>query len=798
MKRKDVQDVFLKSAINAAKNGLHVFPLAPKSKKPFRGSNGFMDATCDLGKIREWWKENPDANIGVRTGSISNIIVIDFDGKIGSASYKKLAADLGDLPRTITVKTPGKIKDGKRHGKGRHFYYRVPDDILIPSRNGIAESVDVRGENGYIVFPPSIHPDGTGEYCFLDEISFDEISFDETSVAELSVEWIEFLCKKDKKQKEKKSDTDIFQLVREAVRTDPHKWHRAVGIDTAVLMSGQGTPCPLGCHGAGTDRLHAATTNSLSFDKDGAVRCRTEDKVYDAIDAYVATGKTATKLQAAQATLKLYDNHVEPGADTNEPDEQVEPGERDAVSGRIVLDLRRNLPSATAFIRENYMVDGIRTLHNKDGLLWAWSKEANCYRTIEKKILQGQILRFLDQAIVQKTRRGRVVSEQCPAQEQHAKNVLSAVIGEIILDRDIPHPCWIGAPAKQPDIDPTQIIFGATQNLYLPTMEILPPSPGWFNLNALSFDYDPDAKCPQFNDFLRGLFFDVETRRTLLEFMGYLLLSDNRYQKALLIIGATRSGKGTLVSIIQKLIGQPNCCSPSTRGMTTNFGLSAFLGKTLAVLSDARFASQGLSGFVEDFLRITGGDSVTIDRKNRDLITTKLLTRFIVLSNVTPRLPDSAAAIAKRFILIQTQGCYYGKENTNLENELSTELPGILNRAIKGLKRLTERGRFIQPEAFQDDFDYFCNLSSPLLRFVKERCCLGPDFWESTENIWKEGLEWYPNEGLDDKLIKNTFFRDLKSAIPEIKHCRKNVGGRQTQGYQGIKLINQSDADDDD
>ena len=96
--------------------------------------------------------------------------------------------------------------------------------------------------------------------------------------------------------------TNIFSEARDAISSDPTRWHQAVGIDTEAVKR-TGTPCPFGCGGEGTDRLHPMP----SFDKDGAVCCRHEEnRRYDGIEAFVASGKAADNAEAAKMLLELY------------------------------------------------------------------------------------------------------------------------------------------------------------------------------------------------------------------------------------------------------------------------------------------------------------------------------------------------------------------------------------------------------------------------------------------------------------------------------------------------------------
>ena len=150
----------LKAAITyATKYGWAVFPVSPKTKKPLT-PNGCKDAKKDVGAIQAWWQRHPDAAIGIATGPISNLVVIDEDRDDvkdidGTASVRMWERDHGDLPETVQAMTG-------RGGCHLYFHYTGSD---IKNRAGVLEGVDVRGEGGYVVAPPSTHPNGT-EYSW--------------------------------------------------------------------------------------------------------------------------------------------------------------------------------------------------------------------------------------------------------------------------------------------------------------------------------------------------------------------------------------------------------------------------------------------------------------------------------------------------------------------------------------------------------------------------------------------------------------------------------------------------------
>ena len=128
-----------------AKKGWDVFPCLPGDKKP---AVKWADvATKDNEQIVDWWKHQPNANIGIATGARSGLVVIDIDtAHDGEESAKGLA-----LPETVTAHTGG---------GGRHLLYAHPGREIRNSASKLAKGIDVRGDGGYIVAPPSLHPSG--------------------------------------------------------------------------------------------------------------------------------------------------------------------------------------------------------------------------------------------------------------------------------------------------------------------------------------------------------------------------------------------------------------------------------------------------------------------------------------------------------------------------------------------------------------------------------------------------------------------------------------------------------------
>jgi hypothetical protein len=129
-----------RAALAYARRGWPVFPLRPNNKEPHPvlAPHGLKDATTDHHVIEAWWDRVPSANVAIVTGSASGLVVVDLD--LG-ADAKEL-----ELPSTRVIQTPS---------GGVHLYYRHPGREVRNSAGRLAAKVDVRGDGGYVVAPPS-------------------------------------------------------------------------------------------------------------------------------------------------------------------------------------------------------------------------------------------------------------------------------------------------------------------------------------------------------------------------------------------------------------------------------------------------------------------------------------------------------------------------------------------------------------------------------------------------------------------------------------------------------------------
>lgn len=161
-------NALLDAALQYAGRGWHVLPLVwieggwcscgdPKCASPGkhpRIRGGLKSASSDRQQVERWWRRWPKANIGIRTGQVSNLVVVDVDGPAAKVEMGRLMTLYGALPKTAAVKTG--------RPDGYHLYFS--GNVVCGSSK--ADGIEVKGEDAYVVAPPSNHLSGN-TYAWL-------------------------------------------------------------------------------------------------------------------------------------------------------------------------------------------------------------------------------------------------------------------------------------------------------------------------------------------------------------------------------------------------------------------------------------------------------------------------------------------------------------------------------------------------------------------------------------------------------------------------------------------------------
>jgi putative DNA primase/helicase len=242
---------------------------------------------------------------------------------------------------------------------------------------------------------------------------------------------------------------------------------------------------------------------------------------------------------------------------------------------------------------------------------------------------------------------------------------------------------------------------------------------------------------------------------------------------------------------LRATVGEQNVCGPTLSSLGTNFGLSALLYKTAAIISDARTSGQtDLASVTERLLSISGEDGIDVDRKFLSpLPGCRLPVRFTILTNELPRLNDPSGALVGRLVILGLTRSWYGKEDPKLTNKLLTERSGILRWAIEGWRRLHKRGHFVQPASGGELRQTMEDLSSPIGAFLRQCCDVDPMYEANPDAVYRRWCSWCKINGKANTGAKNVFSRDLHAAVPGLKtKQRRQSNGTMLRYYAGLRI----------
>lgn len=456
---------------------------------------------------------------------------------------------------------------------------------------------------------------------------------------------------------------------------------------------------------------------------------------------------------------------------------------RKASTGRVYADFADPVAAAHSIVERDHMEACMRTLHAWQAEFFVW--QGTHYAVMPLADLRARLYEI-----------GPACSDK-PVKRATVDNVVDALRGVANLSHlTVPTvPAWVpfpaGALAPVADPDPRRLIPLRNGLLNIDDGELMPPSARYFTTYALPFDYEPESAPPAaWLAFLASVWpDDPESIACLQEFMGYLLTADTAMQKGLMIVGPKRGGKGTIGRVIEQLVGAGNTANPTLASLGQPFGLQCLIGKALALMSDVRLGKQAdIAAIAENVLRIIGEDTVGVPRKFQPDFTARLLCRIVVLTNEVPLFRDAAAALPSRFLILRTTRSFYGQEDHELGTKLAAELPAIFVWALEGLRRLRERGRFVQPASAAQHIRLMEDMASPVGAFLREQCVVEPGAEVPVQKLYAAWVQWCHDHGREKHGNEQTFGRDIAAAAPAVDAYRPRINGERVRYYRGVRL----------
>ena len=320
-------------------------------------------------------------------------------------------------------------------------------------------------------------------------------------------------------------------------------------------------------------------------------------------------------------------------------------------------------------------------------------------------------------------------------------------------------------------------------------------TPDYLSTIQLPVEYDPSANCPQVGKFLSEVVAEADIP-LIYEIFGNCLVADSYMMQAVLFIGEGAGGKSTALGLLKALLGAKNCSAQSLFALEYGrFATAAIEGKLANVFADLPAGRLERSSI---FKMLTGGagDSVPAEEKFKQPHDFTNHAKLLFSSNKPPTIKDDTYAFWRRWIMIKFPHKFEGdNEDKDKLKEITapSELSGLLNLSLKGLRRLRKQGKFSYNKKVEEVAQEYKKAAEPAWAFINEYCDFGEDLWISHGELYVAYCKYCQSENIPDKGTAN-FSRDLTEAIADNnvkvhKEDRRPKDAKYaTKGWAGMQL----------
>jgi putative DNA primase/helicase len=296
---------------------------------------------------------------------------------------------------------------------------------------------------------------------------------------------------------------------------------------------------------------------------------------------------------------------------------------------------------------------------------------------------------------------------------------------------------------KRDEIEPPKNLV-CLKNGVLDTdlMELQPFSPQYYFFSKLAVSYDPSALCPEIDKFFLSTLEPTDIP-LIEEITGACLIREDPWQKAICAIGEGSNGKSTLIRMLVEFLGRNNTSSVSLQELENDrFSIANLYGKHANLVAD--MAADDLKSTAK-FKSCTGGDLLRAQNKHGQPFFFINYAKFFISCNRLPKTPDGSLAFFRRFIIIKFSRTFDGCEDRGIGERIitPTELSGFLNRAIKGCKRLREKGHYSYNSNSAAVREMYVHLSDSATAFCNDRLEVNDEEEGiSKDEIWNTYLKF--------------------------------------------------------
>ena len=288
------------------------------------------------------------------------------------------------------------------------------------------------------------------------------------------------------------------------------------------------------------------------------------------------------------------------------------------------------------------------------------------------------------------------------------------------IDTKIRKTLPLAIPTFDPSDEPRWGINLANGIMDLSTFEVVKHHSNYKSTVRIPVAFDQTAGCPRMVRFLHEIFEEDQDRvATVQEFMGYCLTAETRGERALGLVGPGANGKSVYLNVLRALVGPMNVSAVSLSSLQGRFSSYSLVGKLINISAENELRG---SLNTELFKLIVSGDPLQVEKKFKQGFTFRPYCKLVLAMNSLPRTDDISDGFTRRLLLVPCRRIFKPEEaDRHLTDKLLAELPGILNFALDGLKRLRDQDfLFTESQTSREAWQEYRMMLNPYIAFVTD------------------------------------------------------------------------------
>ena len=457
------------------------------------------------------------------------------------------------------------------------------------------------------------------------------------------------------------------------------------------------------------------------------------------------------------------------------------------------LDSLEPMKVARRVLRDYFTTDnGHQGLYRWRGEFWVWVKTGQWKLLLEDE-MRERVFFILEDAVWQQNgANGPVIRRYGPDKNKiegvvHALEALCRLATEEV-------PCWLTPPTGGM-VDAKHCIAFQDVIVDVRNKKTIKRSQQWFDTAVLPMEYKPEAECPRWMQALNEWGDSDPFWNDLLQrWFGYSLMGTRKYAKWLLMYGKIRGGKGTICSVLKQLVGSTAYVSTSLEDLANEFGMDGMeLSKVLSISEVSEIDSKAGEKVCRVLKNIVGREPMTINAKYKRQVRNVVVNAApLMQSNEIPVLPNKGRGLSGKMLVLPFEVSFEGREDFELDEVLTQELPGIAAWAVRGAMELEDAKRenkWPTPEAANAAMRLYHLQNNPFDSFLEARFHRNHSGFTANSIVRRQWVSWLKANGVRMHVPNNVLIqRIVQDSSWDLRQTRLSVADGHERGVAGLTL----------